>query len=169
MSTAHATDEGKPPSGRALFLARHRRELKVLAQVGSGLCVIRGGLALLRWNVGDDRVLFFPLLIGFLALQYCAGKAADPLVSRDRVWLHPRVWIRGAFSAAFLTCALALGAVSILHVLTGRPSGAVYHVAVVTSSSGLLALLYASLALFFAYGELRKDPAEEEAQRDPDP
>ncbi len=58
-----------------VYLALHRRELRVSAQAGCALCLIRGCLALFRLDQPNDRTLNF-LVVGFLALYYCAGEAA---------------------------------------------------------------------------------------------
>ncbi len=101
------------------------------------------------------------MVIGFLALYYCAGEAADPLSKND--WLNVPAWVRRAFKPAIMVCYAVAASVGLLNIFTAWPSGAVYHVLVVTAGSGFLALLYALASLFFSYGDL-KDSGEAGAE-----
>lgn len=81
------------------------------------------------------------------------GAAADPLAKDE--WLKVPTWVRRGFQPALMICWAVVAAASLLNIFTGRPSGASYHVLVVGSGSGFLALLYALEAMFFAYGDLK--------------
>jgi hypothetical protein len=157
-----------PPSKTRLgqFLARHRRELKVLAQTGCVLCLVRMATALFKLDRPNDRTYIF-LVVGFFALYYCARAAADPL-AKDKCLRVP-TWVRRGFQPALMTCWAAVAAASLLNIFTGRPSGAAYHVLVVGGGSGFLALLYALEAMFFAYGDLKDSSDEGTEHRSQEP
>lgn len=122
-----------------IYLAGHRREFKVLAHTGCALCLIRGGLALFGRVHANDRTFIF-LIVGFLFLYYCAGEAAavpfgTPSVKNDPDWLKVPGWFRRAFQPVLIMCLAITAPVGFLHQFTGWPSGAVYHVLVVTGGS----------------------------------
>jgi hypothetical protein len=109
---------------------------------------VRLAAALFKLDGPNDRTFAF-LLVGFFALYYCAGAAADPLTKDE--WLKVPTWVRRGFQPALMICWAVVAAASLLNIFTGRPSGASYHVLVVGSGSGFLALLYALEAMFFTY------------------
>jgi hypothetical protein len=158
----------RPASRWGRFLALHRRELKVLAQIGCALCVVRGGLALFRLDRPNDKTYVF-LVLGFFALYYCARAAASPLVKDDRDWVKVPIWTRRAFWPALTVCWAAIVTVGLPHMFIGWPSAATYHLVAYTAGSGFLALLYALVALFFAYGVLKGDEGGEHMGQDMPP
>jgi amino acid transporter len=164
MPSVQSGDRARPESRFGHFLARHGRELKVLAQVGCVLCVIRGGAALFRLDRPNDRTLV-ALIFGFVALYYCAGAAADPLSNDGHAWLKVPPWLRHLFKPGLIVCGTVMIAVAFLTMFTGRPSGAAYHIVVTAAGSGFFALLYALEALYF----LRKDPEIGPQEQEADP
>ena len=155
-----------PVSNLARFLVNHRRDLKVLAQVGFVLSLIR----LLEASFGSDwptRYATSFLLIGAFVLYYCGGKAANPTVTGNRDWMKVPTRIRRVLEPAQKTVGvLWLGAVLLfIYRQWSHSSSEVSHLASRIILDIIVTFMYALTALFFAYGELQPGKAES-ASRD---
>jgi hypothetical protein len=149
-------DAPRPASKLSLFLADHRRNLKVLAQAGFVLSAIRLVVACFGsdWPV---RWTTWVLLIGAFTLRYCGEKAADPAVLDNRDWGKVPRTMRGLLNAAGQVVGILVLCMAILatfaqwsHSLT-EASHFVSRIAL----NAMVAFVYAHCALFFKHGELR--------------
>jgi hypothetical protein len=138
------------------FLVDHRRDLKVLAQVGFLLSTIRL-IAVCFDSDWPARQTTWFLLAGAFVLHYCGKKAANRAVTDNRDWLGVPTWIRRLLKPA-------QGIVSILVLGTGFLSisalwvhsiAGISHFVARVSLAAMIAFMYALTAVFFAYGELQ--------------
>lgn len=163
-------EEVAPTSPQTEFLIVHRRQLKVLAQIGLALSTIR----LVSACFGIDwpgRWADWPLLLGLLALLYFGRKMATPEVHDNHDWMRVPGWIRSSLPRVFGT---ALWTLMLLIVLTqwshflvswpalqSLPENQMYRLAIRILYLACMTTLYAVEALFFTYGELRSTTAED--------
>jgi hypothetical protein len=85
QSDPDAKDAPRPASKLSHFLVDHRRNLKVLAQAGFALSLIR----LIEACFGSDwptRWITYALVIGAFILHDCGKKAANPAVLDNSDW-----------------------------------------------------------------------------------
>ena len=150
-----AHDPALPTSNLIRFLVNHRRELKVLAQVGFMVSLIR----LIAACFGSDwpaRQTTGFLLIGAVALNYCGGKASNPGVRGNQDWMNVPPGIRRALASV-----LWLGSAFLLIYPQWRhPSSEVSDFVSRIVLDAMITFMYELAALFFAYGELRPPKAE---------
>jgi len=148
-------DPAPPASNFARFLVSHRRDLKVLAQIGFVLSLIRLVAACFGSDWPARQTTWF-LLMGAFALQYCGSKAANPAVTDNRDWIKVPALIRRVLEPAqnaigVVWVAVFLGIYAQWHPLGGQVSPFVTRIAL----DAMLTFMYALTALFFAYGELQ--------------
>ena len=145
-----------PASNLSRFLVSHRRDLKVLAQIGFVLSLIRLVAACFGSDWPARQTTWF-LLMGAFALQYCGSKAANPAVTDNRDWIKVPAWIRRVLEPAQNAIGVVwvgsvfLGIYAQWHPLGGQVSPFVTRIAL----DAMLTFMYALTALFFAYGELQ--------------
>jgi hypothetical protein len=153
-------DEVESASTPTLFLITHRRELKVLAQVGLVLSVIRLGSACfgIDW---PGRWADWPLLLLLLALLYFGRKMASPDVPDNADWMRVPGWIRRSLprvSTALWVAALLSVFTQLWPSLQALPENPIYHLMIRLLFLAGMTMFYAEEVLFFTYGELKRAP-----------
>jgi hypothetical protein len=159
---AHPSVEDPVPPASSLtrFLVRHRRELKMIAQIGFMLSLIRLVAACFGSDWPAPQTTWF-LLIGGFALDYCGSKAANRAVTDNRDWMTVPAWMRRILEPArSAVSAAGVGAMFLLsyaqwHPAGGQVPGFIMRIAF----DALLTFMYALAALFFRYGELQSPAA----------
>jgi hypothetical protein len=147
-------DEAWHPSRFAPFFIAHRRELKFIAQVGLGISLIRLGAAcfgvdwLERWASWTIGPVWAGLLV--IAIHIASGRMdhLDWEQAPERMPLGPRIMSKAVGSALWILWLLSLWNQWFHHQAPPRILG-----------DGIMVLLFAWEALFFAYGRLGVDNA----------
>jgi hypothetical protein len=157
----NAKDAPRPDSKLSHFLVDHRRDLKVLAQAGLVLSLIR----LIEACFGSDwpaRWTTWPLMIVAFTLHYCAERAADPTILDNRDWGRVPRSLRGLLRGADHVVGILVPCMAILAIFDRRSHSLAeaYHFVAPTGVAAMITFVYAHCALFFAYGELRPTTAE---------
>jgi len=153
-------DPAPPVSNLTRFLVNHRRDFKVLAQVGLVLSMVRLTAAFFGLDWPTRYATSF-LLIGAFALYYCGGKAANPTVTRNRDWMKVPTWIRRVLEPAqkagvvLWVGSLFLFAYAQWHHSNSEVSRFVSRIIL----DAMITFMYALTSLFFAYGELQPEAA----------
>jgi hypothetical protein len=143
----NAQEQEQPPTRFIEFLATHRHQLKVLAQVGC-LATIVHLVAACLGSEWPGRGTKFSLCLGVAVLMFVARKIADPQVRDNADWKRVPRWIQSIIRPETVLVLVALSAPLPL----GHEFFRIAHrLAALTG----IALVYALEALFFAYGELR--------------
>jgi hypothetical protein len=145
-----------PASNFSRYLTRHRRDLKMIAQIGFALSVIRLVTACFDSDWPAPQTTWF-LLIGGVLLDYCGRKAADPAVTDNRDWMHVPLWIRRVLETGSTAISIVwIGAVFLAIYRQSYPPGIQISPFVTRIAlDAMLIFMYARTALFFAYGELQ--------------
>jgi hypothetical protein len=145
----------QPASRFAPYFLAHRRELKVIAQIGLVMSLIRLGAAFfgVDW---PGRWVAWPLVLALIGLVVIGSRIAKPRTV-DLDWESVPEWMRPALKATVRAggaAFLILGLILVWNQWSHRQASA--HIV----EYGFMALLFAQEALFFAYGRMR---AEESA------
>jgi hypothetical protein len=158
-----AKDAPRPGSKLSHFLVDHRRDLKVLAQAGVVLSLIR----LIEACFGSDwptRWITYVLVIGAFTVHDCGKKAANPAVIDNSDWMTVPARIRHVFEQAEKAVGALMLGFALLALLTlFNHSDGVSHLAGFVArfiADAMAMIIYGRAALFFAYGELRPSTAE---------
>ncbi|MBZ5608385.1 MAG: hypothetical protein LAP38_09010 [Acidobacteriia bacterium] len=160
-----APEQVKPDTPQTQFLVLHRRQLKVLAESGLALAIIRLASACFH-NEWPGRWADWPLVLGAIGLLYCGRKMASPDVTDNSDWQRVPGWIRNSLPRIH---AVATWGALLLILLNQwsrvlAPWPALQSLAESESHRSMLRILflvcltaiYAAEVLFFTYGELRE-------------
>ena len=149
-------DPTPPASSLSRFLVRHRRDLKVIAQVGFMLSLLRLVMACFGSDWPTRQATGF-LLSGAFGLLYCSGKAANPAPPDNRDWMKVPTWIRRILEPAqHAVTGVWVGAVFLVIYAQWNPSGGqMSHFVTRIAFDAMLTFVYALTALFFHYGNLQ--------------
>ena len=157
-------DHVRPVSILGRFMIFHRSQLSVLAQAGAVISLIYFGMACFgqEW---PGRWFLWPLGAGAVALQSIARKIADPAAGEALGWSRVPMWMRNVLEPAKKAAQVAIFALMLLMllILWNQFSGhllrdtIVYRFASWIVVTGCVAILYVFEALFFLYGEIRRD------------
>lgn len=145
-------DGPQPASRFALLFIAHRRELKIIAQAGLLISVIR----LAATSLGDDwpgRWATFPLYFVSIGLLFIAGQIARGRGSDHLDWEEVPERVRPFLRILWKSVGPALG----ILVLLFAWSQLRHQVPSPVLRAGFNVVLFAWPALFFAYGEMRAD------------
>jgi hypothetical protein len=146
-------DTQDQPTRFAVYFQAHRRELKLIAQVGLAISLIRLG-ALCFGVDWSGPWITWPLAIAWIGLGIVAGQLARGQATDRLDWERVPVRMRAALSMAWKTVGPALWILLLLFAW-GRWHRQASWLAV---TNGLLVVvIFAWEALFFAYGEMRTD------------
>jgi preprotein translocase subunit SecG len=145
----------------------HRRELKVLAQAGFVLSLIRLIASSFNPDWPARSTIWLLLLFGAFALFYCAKKASNPAVTDNRDWMKVPTRIRRALEIGFQVLGVLVFVLAFpnLRNLRSHPVSVLAHFISRVTPEVMTTFMYALAALFFAYGELQP-PASETPSRD---
>ncbi len=148
-------DPVPPASNFSRFLVRHRRDLKMIAQIGFMLTAIRLVAACFGSDWPARQTTWF-LLIGAFALDYCGRKAANRAVTDNHDWETVPAWIRRILEPAQSAgSAVGVGVMFLAIYAQRHPAGGQVPAFVMRIAFNiLLTFMYALEALFFRYGEL---------------
>jgi len=137
-------------------MVRHRRDLKMTAQIGFMLSVIRLVAACFGSDWPARQTTWF-LLIGGFALDYCGRRAANPAVTDNRDWMTVPAWIRRILEPAQTAVSVVgVGAMLWLSYAQWHPAGGQVPAFVMRIAfDTLLTFMYALAAVFFRFGELQ--------------
>jgi hypothetical protein len=152
-----AEEDAKPATKATEFLVAHRGRLKVLAQTGIALSIIRAGLACFGSN-WPGRWADATLTLGAIVLFFVGRRTAGPEVSDSRDWERVPSWIRKSLPRIWGT---ALWIALLLMALQLLSKSEVYQLFIRVLFLIGVAVLYAVEALYFTYGELRSGTNEE--------
>ena|SRR5579872_1752388 len=147
----------QPASEATDFLITHRARLKVLAEIGLALSVIRIATAFVH---SDWLGIYsnFWLAAGVVVLFYWARKMANPSVAGNHDWQRVPEWIRRSlprlWQVAVGASIVLLGIRQWFHTSI-TPDNRTYVVIERIVSGMCLSLFYTIEALYFKYGELR--------------
>jgi hypothetical protein len=147
------------------FLISHRRQLRLLAQIGLALTCLRLAAACVRSD-WPGRWADWPLLLGAAGLLYCGRKMASTDVADNHDWQRVPGWIRNTLPRIH---AVALWGILLLITLNQwsrllAPWPTLQSLAESEGHRSIVRILYlicltaiyAAEALFFTYGELRE-------------
>ena len=162
-----APDEVEPASAPTEFLVIHRRQLKVIAQVGLALSAIRLGSAC--FGIGwPGRWADWPLLLFLIGILFVGRRVASPNVRDNSDWMRVPGWIRDSLPRVYGT-ALWGGLLLIvfgqwsrfwvsLPMVESLPQSPIYRLIIRLLYLAFMTTLYGVEVLFFTYGELRPKP-----------
>jgi len=140
--------EGRPTSRFAPFLLAHRRELKVIAQIGLVISLVRLGAV----GFGHDWPAW-PLVLTWIGLVVIGSRIAK-LRTIDLNWQTVPERLRPALKAVVKALKLAF-LISLLVLAWNQFSH--HRVGAQFVRAAFIALMFAWESLFFAYGEVRTD------------
>jgi hypothetical protein len=148
------------------FLVNHRRELKVLAQTGFALSLVRLIAAIFITDWPRRSTIWFLLLFGGFALFYCGKKASKPAVTDNRDWRMVPTRIRRTLEMGFNVFGILVAGLVFLKIWTpmGNSAGSLAHFVLRVTPEIMTTFIYALAGLFFAYGELQPARAESDSR-----
>ncbi len=146
----------RPASRLAPYFIKSRRALKIIAQAGLVISLIRLAAACFGVNLTGAWAAW-PLVVALVSLAFIEGKIAKNQTGDHLDWRSVPDWLRSplkillkAGGAAFLILALVFGWNAWFQPNVSTP----------IVQAGLLALFFAWESLFFEYGDISADQTQ---------
>jgi hypothetical protein len=141
----------RPASRFALYFIAHRREVKLIAQVGFAISLIQVAAACFG-VVWPARWAAWPLILAVIGLAAVEARIADPKTPSHFDWHRAPEGMRPVFGALVKAGEAAF---LILLLLLGWSQWAHHPKVLRIVEAGLFVLAFTREALFFSYGKLR--------------
>jgi hypothetical protein len=145
--------QDQPTSRFALYFLAHQRQLKVIAQVGLAISLIRFG-ALCFGVDWPGRWVTWPLAIAWIGLGFVAGPIARGQATDRLDWERVPERMRTVLRMAWKAVGPALWILLLLIAWGGWRRQASW---LAVTNGLLVVVIFTWEALFFAYGEMRTD------------